>query len=77
MRITLSNLNDSIMIQLYHFPGRDDAAGLAAFAETDPIPTENSLYAALGANPVNYTDETGGMRTLFNLDAPAHFSVHS
>ncbi len=40
-------------IELYHFPWRDYAAGLAAFAETDPIPTENSLYAALGANPVN------------------------
>jgi RHS repeat-associated protein len=48
-------------IQLYHFPWRDYAAGLAAFTQSDPVPTEDSLYAALGANPVNYTDETGGM----------------
>ena len=48
-------------IQLYHFPWRDYAAGLAAFTQTDPIPRDDSLYAALGANPVNYTDETGGM----------------
>jgi hypothetical protein len=47
--------------QLYHFPWRDYAAGLLAFTETDPIPTEDSLYAALGASPVNVTDETGGM----------------
>lgn len=48
-------------LQLYHFPWRDYAAGLAAFSQTDPIPRDDSLYAALGANPVNYTDETGGM----------------
>ena len=48
-------------IELYHFPWRDYAAGLAAFAETDPVPTENSLYAALGANPVNFIDPSGGM----------------
>jgi RHS repeat-associated protein len=48
-------------IELYHFPWRDYAAGLAAFSQTDPVPTEDSLYAALGADPVNFTDETGGM----------------
>jgi hypothetical protein len=48
-------------IGLYHFPWRDYAAGLASFTQTDPIPTEDSLYAALRANPVNFTDETGGM----------------
>jgi RHS repeat-associated protein len=48
-------------LQLYHFPWRDYAAGLAAFSQTDPVPRDDSLYAALGANPVNYTDETGGM----------------
>jgi RHS repeat-associated protein len=48
-------------IQLYHFPWRDYAAGLASFTQTNPIPRDDSLYAALGANPVNYTDETGGM----------------
>jgi RHS repeat-associated protein len=48
-------------IQLYHFPWRDYGAGLAVFTETDPIPRDDSLYAALGANPVNYADETGGM----------------
>lgn len=56
-------------IQLYHFPWRDYAAGLAAFIQTDPIPMEDSLYSALGANPVNYTDETGGMLgALANID---------
>jgi hypothetical protein len=56
-------------LQLYHFPWRDYAAGLAAFTQTDPIPTEDSLYAALGANPVNNTDETGGMLgELANID---------
>jgi hypothetical protein len=48
-------------IQLYHFPWRDYGAGLAALTETDPIPTQDSLYAAFGANPVNYADPTGGM----------------
>jgi hypothetical protein len=48
-------------IQLYHFPWRDYAAGLAAFTQTDPVPTEDSLYSAFAANPVNSTDETGGM----------------
>jgi RHS repeat-associated protein len=48
-------------LQLYHFPWRDYGAGLASFTQTDPIPRDDSLYAALGANPVNYTDETGGM----------------
>src|SRR5687768_9813733 len=38
-------------IALYHYPWRDYAAGLAAFTQTDPIPTEDSLYSALGANP--------------------------
>jgi hypothetical protein len=50
-------------IQLYHYPWRDYGAGLAVFTETDPIPRDDSLYAALGANPVNNTDETGGMPT--------------
>jgi RHS repeat-associated protein len=48
-------------IQLYHFPWRDYAAGLAAFTQTDPVPTEDSLYRAFAANPVNSADETGGM----------------
>jgi RHS repeat-associated protein len=48
-------------IQLYHFPWRDYGAGLAAFTQTDPVPTEDSLYSAFAANPVNSTDETGGM----------------
>jgi RHS repeat-associated protein len=48
-------------IQLYHFPWRDYAAGLATFTQTDPVRTEDSLYSAFGANPVNTTDETGGM----------------
>jgi hypothetical protein len=48
-------------IQLYHFPWRDYAAGLAVFTQTDPVPTEDSLYSAFAANPVNSTDETGGM----------------
>jgi hypothetical protein len=48
-------------IQLYHFPWRDYGAGFAAFTQTDPVPTEDSLYSAFAANPVNSTDETGGM----------------
>jgi hypothetical protein len=48
-------------IQLYHYPLRDYAAGLSVFLETDPFPTEDSLYAAFGANPANYTDPSGGM----------------
>jgi RHS repeat-associated protein len=48
-------------IQLYRFPWRDYAAGLAAFMQTDPVPAGDSLYAAFDANPVNFTDETGGM----------------
>jgi RHS repeat-associated protein len=48
-------------LQLYHFPWRDYAAGLASFTQTDPIPTQDSLYSAFAANPVNFTDETGGM----------------
>jgi hypothetical protein len=48
-------------LQFYHFPWRDYAAGLAAFLETDPIPTEDSPYAAFAADPANVTDETGGM----------------
>ncbi len=47
--------------RLYHFPWRDYAAGLAPFTQTDPIPTEDSPYSAFDANPVNDTDETGGM----------------
>ena len=62
-------------IALYHFPWRDYAAGLAAFAETDPVPTQDSLYAALGANPVNVTDETGGMIQL-DIDVPRYNPAH-
>jgi RHS repeat-associated protein len=63
-------------IQLYHFPWRDYAAGFAAFTETDPVPTEDSLYAALGANPVNITDETGGMMNNGPVRfIPAHLNI--
>jgi RHS repeat-associated protein len=55
-------------LQLYHFPWRDYAAGLASFTQTDPIPTEDSLYSAFAANPVNFTDETGGMLGNFEVD---------
>jgi hypothetical protein len=55
-------------IQLYHFPWRDYATGLAAFTETDPFPTPESLYSALTANPVNVTDETGGIAILYQYD---------
>jgi RHS repeat-associated protein len=55
-------------IQLYHFPWRDYAAGLASFTQTDPIPTDDSLYSAFAANPVNFTDETGGMFERFEVD---------
>ena len=48
-------------LQLYHFPLRDYASGLAAFMQTDPIPTEDSLYAAFGANPANFGDDNGAM----------------
>jgi hypothetical protein len=48
-------------VQLYHFPLRDYAAGLAAFLQTDPIPSEDSLYAAFGANPANFGDVNGAM----------------
>jgi hypothetical protein len=48
-------------IELYHFPWRDYAAGFAVFAQTDPIPKEDSPYRAFGANPANFTDPTGGM----------------
>jgi RHS repeat-associated protein len=55
-------------IELYHFPWRDYAPGLAAFGQTDPVPTDDSLYAALRANPVNVTDETGGIAVLSDTD---------
>jgi RHS repeat-associated protein len=55
-------------LQLYHFPWRDYAAGLAAFMQTDPIPTEDSLYSAFAADPANVTDETGGIAVLANTD---------
>jgi hypothetical protein len=61
-------------IDLYHFPWRHYAAGLTTFIETDPVPTEDSLYAALGANPVNITDETGGMMNNVPF-VPAHANV--
>jgi hypothetical protein len=48
-------------LQLYHFPLRDYASGLAAFLQTDPIPSEDSLYAAFGANPANFGDDNGAM----------------
>jgi hypothetical protein len=48
-------------VELYHFPWRDYAAGLATFQQIDPIPAEDSLYRAFGSNPVNFTDPTGGM----------------
>jgi RHS repeat-associated protein len=63
-------------IQLYHFPWRDYAAGFAAFTETDPVPTEDSLYAALGANPVNITDETGGIAVLLDTDIRAQHLLY-
>jgi RHS repeat-associated protein len=63
-------------IQLYHFPWRDYAAGMATFTETDPIPTQDSLYAALAANPVNVTDETGGMMEFEPLRySPKHLRI--
>jgi hypothetical protein len=61
------NINNSALaawldeIGFYHYPWRDYAAGFAAFAQTDPIPVEDSPYRAFGSNPANYTDETGGM----------------
>ncbi|HYN00312.1 MAG TPA: RHS repeat-associated core domain-containing protein [Aestuariivirgaceae bacterium] len=48
-------------IGLYHFPLRDYASGLSAFLQTDPIPTEDSPYRAFAANPVNFTDPSGGI----------------
>ena len=48
-------------IQLYHFPHRDYASGLAAFLQTDPLPSADSLYAAFAANPANFTDDTGAV----------------
>jgi hypothetical protein len=48
-------------LQLYHYPLRDYASGLASFLETDPIPTQDSPYQAFAANPVNFTDPTGAM----------------
>jgi hypothetical protein len=61
-------------LQLYHFPWRDYAAGLTAFTQTDPIPTQDSLYAAFAANPVNLTDETGGMWNELRY-TPAHRQI--
>ncbi|HKG73387.1 MAG TPA: hypothetical protein VKA79_04035, partial [Aestuariivirgaceae bacterium] len=61
------NIEDSALaawldeLQLYHFPLRDYASGLAAFLQTDPIPSEDSLYAAFGANPANFGDDNGAM----------------
>jgi hypothetical protein len=63
-------------LQLYHFPWRDYASGLAVFTQTDPVPADDSLYAALGANPVNHTDETGGMMNNFPATyRPLHRNV--
>lgn len=48
-------------LQLYHFPLRDYASGLAAFLQTDPFPSEDSPYAAFGADPANFGDDKGAM----------------
>jgi hypothetical protein len=40
---------------------RDYASGLAAFLQTDPIPSEDSPYAAFGADPANFGDDKGAM----------------
>jgi hypothetical protein len=66
--VTTLKIDDSAMarwldeIQLYHFPLRDYASGLAAFLQTDPVPAEDSLYAAFGANPANFGDDSGAMQ---------------
>ncbi|HEY7748394.1 MAG TPA: hypothetical protein VH933_06935, partial [Aestuariivirgaceae bacterium] len=48
-------------LQLYHYPLRDYAAGLAAFLQTDPVPAHDSPYQPFAANPVNFTDPTGAV----------------
>jgi hypothetical protein len=55
-------------IGLYRFPLRDYAAGLTAFLATDPIPSEDSPYRAFAANPVNFTDPSGGMILLVQVE---------